>query len=218
MTISPNNPIQHRRAFSLVEMLLVLTIITVMAIIAFPMISKARENAKIEQTQLQLTGLRGTAENYKLITNNVVNTRNNMPPIDWTTDKTFNSDDPAFKSPNPTSGMVDDSIERFVWACYQINDVRKSINAQELVDLDNDGFLEVRDSWGNMIIYVDYMVHTSSGDVLPERGNAAEPRPYFISAGPDGDFGSTHASATAAEKAAAEDNIKSFDVEGSTGQ
>lgn len=225
-----NRSAPNARGFSLVEMLLVVSIVVLMAILVFPMMIKARENAQVQQTQMQLAGLHTIAGSYKLETGNFLNVRNNARPIDWSTDKTFNNPDPAFQSPNPTSGRIpaagnfapiNDSIERFVWGCYQINDLRKSITTQKLVDLDNNGFMEVRDLWGNKIMYADYVTHgapTNDFDFLPQYGNAAAPKPFFVSAGPDGDFGSAQSGATAAQQKATEDNIVSYDVEEVTGR
>ncbi|MCE9591889.1 MAG: type II secretion system GspH family protein [Planctomycetes bacterium] len=77
-----------------------------------------------------------------------------------------------------------------------------------------DGMLEPRDAWGTKIVYAAYVFYPEPGgdfettdDFLPKRST-----PFFVSAGPDRDFGDVGPNATEASKKAAEDNIYSYDT------
>lgn len=78
-----------------------------------------------------------------------------------------------------------------------------------------DGLLEVRDAWDTKIVYAAYVRYPEPGgdldkadDFLPRRTT-----PFFVSAGPDRDFGSVGPGATAQEQRAALDNIYSYEAD-----
>ena len=91
-----------------------------------------------------------------------------------------------------------------------------------LVDEDGDGFLELRDTWGNSIAYVLRSRHGSipEDDFLPEH-----PNPFFASPGEDGRWGAARTESglgggTAWENykqtedyAFSRDNLYSFDID-----
>jgi type II secretory pathway pseudopilin PulG len=111
-----------------------------------------------------------------------------------------------------------DSIERFVWMAMQVPSARSVLDGLDehyLNDGDGDGFLEIRDGWGQKLRYASYHSYTwedgkplfydqdmeirdwAEGwpkdifwvDSLPERGSANHQRPFFLSSGPDVTFG-----------------------------
>ena len=81
--------------------------------------------------------------------------------------------------------------------------------ASILVDMDNDGFLEVRDGWGNVIEYVPGNSH--QGDNAQDR-YPAKRGPFFCSPGPDGEWGNYTANGGEGNEAT-RDNYHSFDLD-----
>ena len=80
-------------------------------------------------------------------------------------------------------------IERFVWAAYKVPAIRGTIDSfgDQFGDIDEDGFLDFVDPWGNPIAYASDVVHdgySPEDDFLPQHAE-----PFFASAGPDGLWG-----------------------------
>ena len=105
--------------------------------------------------------------------------------------------------------MPNDSIEKFVWAIWQYDDLRDRLksdaNDDVVVDSDGDGFLELIDGWKNQIEYAAYVSRNDNyavDDYFPTSKD-----PTFMSRGPDGLWG-TFAPANAPNADAA-DNLRS---------
>jgi len=125
-----------------------------------------------------------------------------------------------------SEGYPEHFIERFIALVDQQDTSRtlwRSVGDNQIVDTDEDGFMEVVDPWGTPIVYAAFVSHKDSendDDFLPERGDLRglgggvfvpkAPAPFFASAGPDRDFGDVNGSA--AEQAAAEDNLYSYNL------
>ena len=139
------------------------------------------------------------------------------------------------------------SIERFVWATHRVPSAQEMygrVNETVFTDLTGEipdpvggdalytenpnGFLELRDGWDNKIVYAafvahddDHGTHDATDDYLDDDFLPPHDRPFFVSAGPDGDFGNYEDlrnrregnSHDAARAAAAEDNVYSFDLQ-----
>jgi hypothetical protein len=108
-----------------------------------------------------------------------------LSPIDWTIPKTMNAPGAV------GSGIPNDSIEKFVWAVWQVEELRDRLQSKALsdvvVDSDGDGFLELVDGWGNKIEYAAYVNRGdayTADDHLP-----AIQTPIFLSPGADGLLG-----------------------------
>ncbi len=105
--------------------------------------------------------------------------------------------------------MPDSWNELFVATLWQLKVCRtmlESTGYRSLQDLDQDGFLELVDGWGNPLIYVTKVSHTDDypwDDFLPEH-----PHPFLASSGPDGVFGHMH---YLLRQQTASDNLYSFD-------
>lgn len=103
------------------------------------------------------------------------------------------------------------SIEAFV-----VNAKEAPTTKQMLSALGSDAYKTidntVKDKWGNPLRYVPSNEHDNSetwytGE-LPQY-----PRPFFASAGPDGEFGQLDSEATVAQQEQAEDNLYSYNID-----
>jgi hypothetical protein len=123
-------------------------------------------------------------------------------PFDWQKARAKNAPDAS------GTGLVDDPVERFVWAAMQNEDVRTMLNTlrdrRRLADTDGDGFLEITDAWEEKLGYVQRYAPGSQFDASrawhphsPEQWDD----PFFVSGGRDRDLTTT------------EDNRYSFDLD-----
>lgn len=126
-------------------------------------------------------------------------------------------------------------IERFIWAANQMPDIRNNLPALggAFADVDNDGFMEVIDPWGNPVAYASSVKHQIQA-LLPNNGDdddflPAHASPFFASAGKDqkwglprtrGEFGPGPAGDTdwnnykaTDDYKFAQDNLYSFDLD-----
>jgi len=232
----------HRRVtrvagFSMMEILVVILIAAALvALVTIPFASQARDAMKRNQTQAVLSALQAAAVEYYLKTSRHV-MHYSTPALNWDESSASivwhkNSGVGGTSTTGPNH-----SIERFLWVVLQEDSARAHIVAlgpKYLVDSDNNGFLEVLDGWGNRIEYAAFVQHgtktrtvrtgsTTSSTIsipdpyagdnhLPEHGSVDNPQPFFASPGPDGQMGSAHATASAAQRKLAADNIYSFDL------
>lgn len=209
---------RRRHAFSLIEILIVIAIISVLAAIVIGAASAMKENAREQRTKASLQALAGIASEYRASTRFHVNHLKSdanaaQGDEDWSLSKPFNAPDAS------GSGEVDDSIERFVLKALQLESsgtMVRALQGDALIDSDGDGFLEVVDGWGNKIEYAKYVDHEDADDsdnFLPQRGTRYNPQPYFASAGGDGEFGDAE-STPSPDGTVRQDNLYSYSIEG----
>ena len=147
------------------------------------------------EARVRMQTLMAIADEYEAQTKGMVVNHQGTLPIDWSAARPFTN------YHMNGSGHPDDSSERFVSAVMNIAESREQILNLErtkiLVDLDGDGFFELRDAWGNMLIYMAANDHKSlrAGGYAPplERGLTKmmlpeHPVRFFASAGEDGQF------------------------------
>ncbi len=214
--VSPTRAARElRRGFSLVELMVVTAIIIIMVSI---LLSVTASPAADRHTQMILSTAHAVATEYRLQTSVVVN-HASTTPFDWSTAKTKNANGAS------GTGMLNGTVavsasERFVWAVNQLpatEQMLRNLGTEVLTDSDGtgvtgEGFLELVDGWGRKLIYVSGVDHGDSvtdDDYLPEY-----PKPYFVSAGADGQWGDVQAASGSAALAQTEDNLYSFDLEG----
>lgn len=197
------------RGFSLVETLVVIGIISILVSLVIASGVYLNGRAKQSQTRGILSALAAIDTEYRAQTGQVVN-HTGTSPMDWTaaytqtfpigSTTTGAAGQPAETSPNY-------SIERFFIAAKQVSQTATMIDnlVNNTRDDDNNNFAEIVDGWGNAIAYRS---QESASGTFPAR-----PTPFFVSAGPDGKFGSVGSSATAAEQSQASDNLYSYDLE-----
>lgn len=207
------------RAFTLVELLIVVAIIALLVGISLPALSSVYRNNAIQSTQSVLQQLDVVAERYEQQTGRILRVfPNDAGFFDWSEAKTPNAPgEPDDEDRVIPGDFREASIERFVWATYRIPDIRRgvygSIDETYLQDADEDGFLGVIDAWGTPVIYkydpnddIDGGGDYGDDDFLPESRE-----PYFASAGPDRRWGDVTGNATEQEQA--EDNLYSIELD-----
>lgn len=195
--------------FTLIEIIVVVAIIMVLLGIGIaygPGMLAPNEEAA---TRTTLKNLSLIADENKLLGAPTVNHRLSVKtPYDWTDDKLHNAWNETGTADGRLDGTIkEDSIERFVWGTMRgaAKEMYGSFADNVMTDTDGgsdlngdgnaqeDGFWEIRDAWGNKIVYVTYVRHddghTNDGDddyddFLPVRSY-----PFFASAGPDGKWG-----------------------------
>jgi len=180
------------------------------------------KRAKVLRTKGIMNSLVTASETYKAAKGRYVNHFSDASQYDWdsirypsnlTPPATSYSND-ALKDSYSGANAVKNyryTGYRFIFATYSLADCKKLILGMDsnlLKDWDGIGYLGVVDGWDHPIVYLS-VVSTSDScsydDIFPARS-----APYFVSAGPDGEFGDVRTSATAAEQAQAADNIYSF--------
>jgi type II secretory pathway pseudopilin PulG len=189
------------------EMLVVIGIIVFLVGILMPSLIRMYSAASDGQTRGILASAKAVADEYEVETGVAINHLSSISiPINWTIPKTYNQVPHTVASGGdaevgpwvyyetlsiPKSGtMSADSGERFVWAATQLETTAKmlpSLGSVAWVDVDDNGFMELRDGWGHKIVYAAFVDHgdaDSSDDYLPEFD-----KPFFASAGKDGNFG-----------------------------
>lgn len=172
--------------FSLIELLVVLSIIALLLSIGTAVALRMVKEARVEATRAMLNGLLGANEEFKAVRKEGPINHEGSYPIDWTT----------------SEGNKLSSSERFVRGCSQIQSstdmMMAAINsgsssALEIVynDKDNDGTFQIFDRWRTE---VEYRSRNNSKGAGPSTGvsNSLLPvtnYPFFVSAGPDQQFG-----------------------------
>jgi len=211
---------QRRRAaagFSLIELLVVVGIILILSGIVITLVLE--KQGPVVQTRTALQTLKGAASEYQVVMGTPVS-----HDAGWGSAKAKNAPDAdgsaIVNDTDGENGPNDLHIERFIWAAWQLPETRsmlaslpgvrqgESAAADILVDLDADGFMEVRDGWGNMMDYRDSNDHDDGDKNRPARRS-----PFFCSPGPDGAWGDYSDGASAANAAKTEDNFHSFDLD-----
>ncbi|MEM9251595.1 MAG: prepilin-type N-terminal cleavage/methylation domain-containing protein [Planctomycetota bacterium] len=246
------NPIRPacERGFSLIEILVAIGIITLLVGLAIPVFSLAYDTAKSSQAQAALNALKAAEVTYESATglrvfhlddsaddydaSNGTTLARFFQPTDWgSTSLVLPATNPTEPSPDDLpsknghpDGYPEHFIERFIALVDQRDESRslwRSVDNNNIVDTDGDGFAEVTDPWGTPIVYAAFVSHRDSDNddnFLEQRGDMQaagggsfvpkSPAPVFVSAGPDRDFGDVNGSA--AEQAAAEDNLYSDSI------
>lgn len=224
--------------FTLVELMAAISIISILMIAGTIASMKMFSNTADHKTRITLAAAKSIADEYTILTGNTVNhltiaaTATFPNPNDWSTTKTYNQRIRTLINPdipgstalyytisgNPKSStkLTDDSEtgERFLWVVMQvpaINRMLVALGPDTFVDREENGHMELRDGWGNKMHYAAYVSHSDSDtadDILPEHGNPTNPKPFFASAGPDGQWGD--ASPTPDQQS--QDNIYSYDL------
>ena len=222
-----------RPAFTLIEILVTISIITLLAGITIPVALSFLGNAEASSTRAMLNALGTAASEYNILTGSVV------PHKDQ--DAFGNRLDLDVGQPQPNGGSGSDlTLGYFVKTAGQVPNVARLIgtaakaNLQNLdanrpvgdvaADAANPTYLpasfQILDAWDNPIRYaggVDHGDTFNDDDYLP-----AHPNAFFASAGPDGLWGSTLSNSNSPDPSIdndndgepdAADNLYSFDVD-----
>ncbi|MEM1099673.1 MAG: type II secretion system protein [Planctomycetota bacterium] len=196
-----------RRAsgFSLIEILVVVSLIAILVGISFPVAIKMLAQSESAQTRSMLLGLAAAADDYNVTTGNVVDHTANTDAFG--NNITLNVGQP---SPN-TGGNTDATLGYFVFTAGQSstsadliaiaakNDLTLNGTAMpNIADQIQNGSLnlgtidevELMDVWDNPIRYAGGVVHdTGTGSFTDDDYLPAHPTAFFASAGPDGEWG-----------------------------
>ncbi len=187
----PTQSVSHaHRGFSLIEIMVVIAIIALLAGITIGVGRKMKQSAQVSNTKLILNICKSAADSYAAKFKPVLHFNGKLEPYivsqyiyedDWSKDK-FTKNAPGASG----TGEIDDHIERFVYKVLKFetsSKILKTLQKGQLADLDGDGFLEVRDAFGNMIdyaAYVSYQDNYTGDDSLPIHKNS-----FFASSGRD---------------------------------
>ena len=179
------------RGFTVTEILVVIAIIVIL--IGVLLAVGGVTGGRTAQTRLCLQTLLTIADEYVAQTKGKNVNHAGDTPIDWRIAQGYTN-----YHWGVSTGKPDDSSERFVVAMMQITECRDAILDLErtkiLVDKDDDGFFELRDAWGNMLVYMAGNDVQSVFDPPVEVGLTEAMFPeyrhrFFCSAGEDGQFG-----------------------------
>ncbi len=229
------SPAPRRAApgFTLIEILVTISIIVLLIGISFPVAIKFLSSADGGKTRAMLNSLGAAADDYNVVTKNVVRHFGadafgtaivGLNVGDDVTDG--NDDDCTFGYFVKTAGQVPTTARLLEIAAKK--DLRNTLAGQPIADVAAAASapaigiddIELRDVWDNKIRYAGSVSHTdtfTADDYLP-----AHPSAFFASAGPDGLWGNTlknNQPDPAVDEdndgvADAQDNLYSFDLDG----
>ena len=177
--------------FTLIEILIVISIIGVL--ISLLLAFTTQSVTRVAKTRLTIQTLLTIADEYEAGTRGQLINHAGSFPFDWSANRSNTNHRSPWKG---GKGKPNDSSERFVAAVMQVPQTRDLIlnllKGDILVDHedtnndgtpDGDGFFELRDDWGNMLVYM------SSNDQVPANGGDAllpvHTKRFFASAGED---------------------------------
>lgn len=202
------------------ELMVVIAIIILLVGITIAVGRRLRQSASVSHTKVILNVCKSAADAYATKFKPILHYNGTLNPL-ITSEYIYedNWDKTTFKmnAPDVTgTGKIDDHIERFVYKAMKYETSRKiltTLNHQQLIDADGDGFLEIRDAFGNMLEYAAFVSHddnykgpyqkpdsstaTKGDDNLPVHKHS-----FFASAGRDGEWGT-----------AEDDDLYSYDQE-----
>ena len=131
---------------------------------------------------------------------------------------------------NTVTDYRNNSIEQFLSVIYASATARKALgktDEEHLCDKNKNGYYEMRDGWGKKIVYATFAVHDAQATYDSEVPNRilipnlykhddflpSYAKPFFASAGPDGEWGDAHADETSSDYKQAQDNIYSYELD-----
>ena len=201
---------KSKTGFTIIELMVVIGIIIILAGIGLVTMNVLNEQAVKDKTRMVIRGAAGAGTEYEAQIASVIN-HTGSSPVDWGTNKTGTADTSVSE---PATSLS--SIERFVWALWQIEDTQNRLKRFDdmLVDADGDGFYELNDGWGRPLEYVDGTNAPLTPMPTPNSNFSTLPRrnAFFLAcAGPDGEWGVVNNQNQPDDPA--KDNIYSFDME-----
>lgn len=208
---APPSAASAEPGFSLIEIVVVVAIVALLIGIAIPAASALRQQAKVSTTRTTLEGALAVETELRAKRGGFVRSTNGA----------LGTDAKGNTASNPNLG-----IEVIVAQATRDELAQKAVASLTLRDTDGDGVDEIVDAWGNPLDYyaglspnpIDAIDGISSpppaGRFIPPRPNLPSSRtPVFVSAGPDGVFGTVDPDDNTRLDDAAEDDIWSIDTE-----
>ncbi|MFG0251020.1 MAG: type II secretion system protein [Phycisphaeraceae bacterium JB051] len=186
-----------QRGFSLIEILVVIAIIALLAGITIGVGRRMKQSAQVANTKIILNVCKSASDVYAEKFKTVLHaepSKFHSNSADQTALRTlyiyednWNANKFTKNAPDASgTGAIDDHIERFVYKAMKYETSRKilkTLQKGQLADLDGDGFLEVRDAFGNMLEYAAFVRsdnYTDDNTKLPVYRHS-----FFASSGRD---------------------------------
>lgn len=179
----------RQAGFTLIEVLVTISIISILLGIGAFALSKFQSEARRKQTQSMLNGLKGALTQYQTETLKGPPNHANTGDFNWAT----------------INGNLNMSSERFVYAMTTVPSAEKIMlgavlsgtsqsNSRTFDSKDGDNFNEIYDPWGTPILYRSNNLTWAATPDTGLTGNLGDPKyivkfPLFASAGPDKEFG-----------------------------
>jgi len=177
--------------FTLIEILVTISIIALLVGLTAIGATVIRKGASEQRAKSLCQSLLGPQDEFKAQFGQGINLNHDgTAPIDWG-GGTFQRNAPGASGTAGGGGLS--SSERFVVGCYLFEPSGDALRAavqgkNALVDLDSDGFLEIRDPWDNEVAYRSSNDQTGSFDGINNNLLPMHRDPLFVSPGRDGDF------------------------------
>ncbi|MEM1107126.1 MAG: type II secretion system protein [Planctomycetota bacterium] len=220
----------YRAAFSIIEILVVISIITALIGISIPVAFKLLAGADVSKTRTMLQGLAAAADEYALITGGLPDHRVNnvvVPAGAGTFTNATVTSSPDDNLDNTigvflSRAMKNETVENFIRSAVGSGDNSLLVSDGNGGTSFDPSAYRINDPWGNRIRYARFVSYQdndpridddkrltfdfTNDDYLPRHPNA-----FFASPGPDMMWGTFDADGL--PDAEAEDNLYSFELD-----
>ncbi len=197
--MTPRTPTTPRRGFSLIEVLVVVSIIVILVGLALAGINFAYQRSEESNTRALLGSLAGVEKEYRAQTGQYVHP---VPPATMAQQDSVNGELNRTVTA-PLANFLDKVQDNSAVAGEMLRRIQPQLLT---IDTTTNRITAIKDPWGTNIYYYRGDGNTNvTGRTLPK-----QPHPYFVSAGADADLGTVDANNNPIGKSA--DNLYSFEV------
>ncbi len=209
-----------RRAFTLVEMVVVIGIIVVLAALTFAVGVAVVQNSEVRQTEATIKLLDAAVQEWEAQSDRKVS-YDSQPA----TGEVYDIVQPDSGSPDDDAEEITDALFVIIARSTAVKQILAQVDPQFVrVDPEDPEDLEFRDAWGNLIVAILPGRAWVTGDPPADReadgtiqtvieracGRTANRQICFVSGGPDGKVGDIGAPVDSDDFALTRDNIYSY--------